>query len=304
MPKKKSVGIIAVPLSPGRKYFKVCGDGYIASSHINWLERAGLKVVAIPYNTKKYKYYFNKINGLYLPSGGVFASNSEEYYNCCKKFVQMAISAFDNGDYFPIWGGCMGMQQMMMISEGTDNQNLLQRFDSFNNLMLPLIMDKKGIQSRMMKYVIKNSPKTMNEFLYKESTLNNHMMGLSPEKFKSSGLLNSAYKIVSWNYDRKGKKFVSTIEGKIYPFYGVQWHPERSNDADVLAQFFKSEIDKNNHKGKITKTNKMQYKKVDCMNYSNQIYNYCNFYWFKKTSEHNKNLCTILNLGKPTNNAV
>ena len=52
MPKKKSVGIIAVPLSPGRKYFKVCGDGYIASSHINWLERAGLKVVAIPYNTK------------------------------------------------------------------------------------------------------------------------------------------------------------------------------------------------------------------------------------------------------------
>ena len=113
----------------------------------------------------------------------------------------MAISAFDNGDYFPIWGGCMGMQQMMMISEGTDNQNLLQRFDSFNNLMLPLIMDKKGIQSRMMKYVIKNSPKTMNEFLYKESTLNNHMMGLSPEKFKSSGLLNSAYKIVSWNYD-------------------------------------------------------------------------------------------------------
>lgn len=302
---KKIIGIIAVPLSPGRKYFKVCGDGYISSSHIDWLERAGLDVLAIPYNTKKHKYYFDRINGLYLPSGGVFASNSIEYYNCCKKFIQMAINSFDlKGDYFPIWGGCMGMQQMMMVSEGTDNQNLLQRFDSFNNLMLPLILTKEGIKGRMMNYVMKNDINTFNDFIYKESTLNNHMMGLSPKKFKKCGLLNSVYKIVSWNYDRKGKKFVSTIEGRKYPFYGVQWHPERSKDADVLTRFLKSEIEKNNHTKKIPLKKKMQYKKVDCMNYSDQIYNFCNFYWFEKTSEHNRNLCNVLNLGKPTNNAV
>ena len=83
--KKTTVGIITVPLSPGRKYYKVCGDAYISTAHIQWLKNAGLSVLAIPFNTKDYEWYFNKINGLYLPSGGVFASNSEEYYNCCKK---------------------------------------------------------------------------------------------------------------------------------------------------------------------------------------------------------------------------
>ena len=91
-----NVGIITVPLSPGKKYFKVCGDGYIASSHINWLKRAGISIVAIPYDTTRFKWYFNRINGLYLPSGGVFASNSEAYYKCCKKFLQIAINANNN----------------------------------------------------------------------------------------------------------------------------------------------------------------------------------------------------------------
>ena len=32
------VGIVSVPLSPNKKYFKVCGDSYIASSHLSWMK--------------------------------------------------------------------------------------------------------------------------------------------------------------------------------------------------------------------------------------------------------------------------
>ena len=42
---KKVVGVIIVPLSPSKKYFKVCGDGYIATAHLNWIERAGLEII-------------------------------------------------------------------------------------------------------------------------------------------------------------------------------------------------------------------------------------------------------------------
>ena len=45
----KCIGIITVPLTPTRKYYKVCGDAYIASSHISWLKRGGIDIVAIPY---------------------------------------------------------------------------------------------------------------------------------------------------------------------------------------------------------------------------------------------------------------
>ena len=299
-----NVGIITVPLSPGKKYFKVCGDGYIASSHINWLERAGISIVAIPYDTKRFKWYFNRINGLYLPSGGVFASNSEAYYKCCKKFIQSAINANNNNDYFPIWGGCMGMQQMMIIADGRDDMNFLDKFDSFNNLMLPLEITKDGHNSRLIKYIKENNPKKLEEFMKKDITLNNHMMGVSPYKFKKCKQLSLLYKIISWNYDRKGKRFISTIEANKYPFYGVQWHPERSKHADIFSQFFACELGKNKHTTKFPEIEKLEYKNVNCMTYSNGIYNNCNFYWHTKDSAHNKNLCNVLNLGDPTNNSV
>ena len=58
------VGMISVPLTPGKKYYQVCGDSYIASSHITWLKRFGVKILPIPYTTKKFDSYMSKINGL------------------------------------------------------------------------------------------------------------------------------------------------------------------------------------------------------------------------------------------------
>lgn len=305
MNKKYIIGIITVPLSPGRKYYKVCGDAYIASSHINWLKRSGLNVIAIPYNTNNHQMYFNSINGLYLPSGGAFASTQKDYYKSCKKFLKLAIEANNKNNYFPIWGGCMGMQQMMIMADGFDNLDLLEKFDSFNNLMLPLKFTKTGLNnSKMCKYILDKNPKKMNYLMHKKCTLNNHMLGLSPTKFKKCCILNRFYRIVTTNFDRKGKEFVSTIEAIDYPFYGVQWHPERSEDMDFLAEFLFSEVKKNKHRFNLEDKYLLQFKKINCMTYSDNLYKYCNFYWHKKTSEHNKNLCNILNLGKPTNNSV
>ena len=38
----------------------------------------------------------------------------------------------------------------------------------------------------------------------------------------------SMFDVLSTNKDKKGTAFVSTIEAKKYPFYGVQWHPEKA----------------------------------------------------------------------------
>ena len=287
------VGMITVPLSPNKRFFSVCGDSYIASSHISWLKRGGIEVIPIPYTTKNFKKYISKINGLYFPSGGVFASNSKEYYNCCKKFLQLAMEQNDKGNYFPIWGGCMGMQQMMIMGDNKDNlDTFLQRFDSYGNLLLPLEFTEEGKKSRMVKSF---SERFMKYLKNKKCTMNNHKMGLSPTKFKKHKNLNSMFKIVSTNKDRKGKEFVSTIEAHHYPFYGVQWHPERGCDMDEMVHFFAKELCKNQNKLNKKKTrkmkNKMYSKKIDCMNYSGDLYKKCDFYWHKRTSKHNKNLC-------------
>ena len=38
--------------------------------------------------------------------------------------------------------------------------------------------------------------------------------------------INQDYLLLSSSYDDNGVEYVSTVEHKILPFYGVQWHPE------------------------------------------------------------------------------
>ena len=53
--KKPIIGMITVPLSPGKKYFQVCGDSYISTAHVLWLQDVGIDVIAIPYNTDRHE---------------------------------------------------------------------------------------------------------------------------------------------------------------------------------------------------------------------------------------------------------
>lgn len=74
--------------------------------------------------------------------------------------------------------------------------------------------------------------------------------------------LDEIYLPLSTNVDVNKKPFISTMEGYKYPFYGVQWHPERSvfewwpteaadhssdtiRSVNWLAQFFVDEVLRN-----------------------------------------------------------
>ena len=296
--KKFIVGIVSVPLTPEKKYFKVCGDSYIASSHLKWLKSQDVETLIIPYNTKDIKYYFSKVQGLYLPSGGAFASNQTEYYKCCKKLIQMAMKENDKGNYFPIWGCCMGFQQMLIIADGNDDlDNLLTKFDSFNNLLCNIDLTEDGKNSTIMNGLDKH---TRERIVKKKCTLNNHMLGISPRKMKANKLMHSFYKIVGTSRDRKNREFVSIIEARQYPFYAVQWHPERNEEMNAFVKFFSKELRKSKKpiytRKHYRKFKNLHTKKVDCMNYSHGLYKKCNFYWHNRTSAHNKNLCSSAQL--------
>lgn len=296
--RKFVIGIISVPLTPTKKYFKVCGDSYIASSHLHWLRKQNVEVLVIPYNTKDLEYYFNRIHGLYLPSGGAFASVQMEYYTCCKKLMHMAMKENDKGNVFPVWGCCMGFQQMLIIADGKDNiDNLLTKFDSFKNLMCSIKLTSEGERSQIIHGLDFN---TYNNIIKRKCTLNNHMLGISPSKMKNNPVLNDFYKIVGTSEDRNGKKFVAIIEARHYPFYGVQWHPERNSEMNSFVKFLVRQLNKSKRRKhtekKRNKFRKMFTKKIDCFNYSGGLYKKCNFYWHKRTSAHNKKLCSAAQL--------
>ena len=300
---KYVVGIVSVPLSPNKKFFKVCGDSYIASSHITWLRRQNIEVLIIPYTTKNLKYYFKRIHGLYLPSGGAFAGTQMQYYNVCKKLLMMAMKENDKGCHFPVWGCCMGFQQMLILADGNDDvDNFLQKFDSYNNLLLPIKFTEEGKHSRFVRGIGEKSYKKLKNT---KCTMNNHKLGITPEKMKKNKRVNAFYKNVGTSKDRKGREFVAIIEARHYPFYGVQWHPERDSSMDALVKFFSKEVKKSKRKTYKTKHyrryKRMTSKKIDCMNYSENLYKKCTFYWHKRSSSHNKKLCNVAQLRNKEN---
>jgi len=55
----------------------------------------------------------------------------------------------------------------------------------------------------------------------------NHKYGFSPYKMIKEENLSKHFMPLAYGRDLNGKKFVAIAEAKNYPFYGVQFHPEK-----------------------------------------------------------------------------
>ncbi|XP_072267229.1 gamma-glutamyl hydrolase isoform X2 [Pyxicephalus adspersus] len=253
------------------------GRSYIAASYVKTLESAGARVIPIRINLSNEEYVkiFSVINGILLPGGGVDLKTSE-YARVSKIFYDLAIAANDRGDYFPIWGTCLGFEQLTVLTSG----ELLLTLTNTEDISLPLNFTESALNSKIFQ--------KMPLPLYKSlATLpisaNFHHWSLSMQNFTANEKLRKFYNVLSTNSDGI-LEFVSTMEAYEYPIYGVQWHPEKnpfewrktsdiSHTAEAvdvafyMARFFVSEARKSQH----------QYSEEVEIAYP-LIYNYCPTY--------------------------
>ncbi|KAJ0067935.1 hypothetical protein NL108_011735 [Boleophthalmus pectinirostris] len=144
---------------------------------------------------------------------------TSDFARVAKIFFKLALKANDAGDYFPIWGTCMGMQQLSVLVAG---ENLLSKTTAENEAM-PLNLTAEAYLSKMFQ----DFPAPLMKAITQEPlTANFHNYGLTVQTVLENEKLNNFFTILSTNVADNGAHFVSTIEGKKYPFYGVQWHPE------------------------------------------------------------------------------
>lgn len=249
------IGVLAQENLPGDQFAR--GSSYIAASYVKYLEGAGARVVPIRINRTEEEYakIFYTINGLLLPGGDVDLQTSQ-FSRVAKIFYDLALKANDAGDYFPIWGTCQGFQQLSVL---TANKNLLTLTDT-KAVALPLTLTPAAQSSRLFR----SFPKDLLQSLAEENiTSNFHSWSLSIQNYSRNAKLKRFYKILSTNNDGK-KEFISTMEAYRYPFYAVQWHPEKSpfewidkpgmvhsgsaiRASFYTASFFVSEAMKNHH---------------------------------------------------------
>ncbi|KAH1176956.1 hypothetical protein KIL84_010658 [Mauremys mutica] len=197
------------------------GRSYIAASYVKFLESAGARVVPIRLNRSEEEYdkIFQSINGVLFPGGGVDLKTSE-YSRIARIFYNKALTANDKGDYFPVWGTCLGYEELTYLTSG----EILLTWTNTEGFALPLNFTTAAKDSRMFK----NFPDDLLQKLATESlTANFHHWSLSVQNFTQNAKLRNFYKVLTTS-THADVEFISTMEAHKYPIYGVQWHPEKN----------------------------------------------------------------------------
>ncbi|KAI4887782.1 hypothetical protein NFI96_028305 [Prochilodus magdalenae] len=196
-------------------------NAYIAASYVKYLESGGARVVPVMINRTEEEYIrlFKSLNGIFLPGGGTSILSSG-YAKAAGIFYRLALQANLQGDYFPVWGTCLGFELLTLLT----SEEFLLSHTNTSGVSLPLDFTKESKDSRMFK----DFPEDLMISLAKEPlTENSHQWSITTESFSGNEKLKKFYRILSTNTDGQ-KEFVSTMEAYDFPIYGTQWHPEKN----------------------------------------------------------------------------
>nr|XP_012220861.1 PREDICTED: chitobiosyldiphosphodolichol beta-mannosyltransferase-like [Linepithema humile] len=232
---------------------------YIAASYIKFIEGAGAQPVPIwiDGSNSYYENILSKINGVLWPGGSTFFFQRKGYADAGAAIYRIAKRINEEGDYFPIFGICLGFELLTYVAA---NRIEHRTNCSSKNQPLPLEFKSNYRKSKLFK----NAPRDVLQILSTENvTANYHQFCVTEEDLRRVNLDNE-FRVMSVNRDKKGLEFISSLEHKSFPFYGVQFHPEKnlyewitgkniphgSNATRVsqyFADFFVNEARKNSH---------------------------------------------------------
>jgi len=229
------VGIITIPHS--RKV--AWGQSHIMKAYVDWFEDRGVRVIPIPFDTTDHEEYFKAVNGLLIPGGETsYIMKNTAFIETVTRFFELSLAA---KEYFPIWGTCFGYELLIALIGD------IIRFKKYSaHGLTPIKITEAGWRSKMFGGFSQQYLKYLET---RKSTAQNHDFGISPADFERCADLRRFYNILATATDENGQEYVAAIEGKYYPIYGVQWHPERQKTSGEFVEFFISELRKNKHRG-------------------------------------------------------
>ncbi len=216
------VGILSQP------YWNDPQQHYIAASYVKWVESGGAISIPIPYDADEnlVREIFTQINGILFPGGSATLPDSAKW------IWELALESNKHGEYFPVWGTCLGFEYLITLNDG--GETALEFGFKSENVSMPLIfptqeevINSNGVYSLQSQLYPTDDLRSM--LSTHNITMNNHRKGISPEKFLKNDALKSFFHIISTNFDEEGRQFISTVESISYPIFGIQYHPEKNN---------------------------------------------------------------------------
>eukprot|EP00343_Euplotes_focardii_P010374 CAMPEP_0205827692 /NCGR_PEP_ID=MMETSP0206-20130828/32827_1 /ASSEMBLY_ACC=CAM_ASM_000279 /TAXON_ID=36767 /ORGANISM="Euplotes focardii, Strain TN1" /LENGTH=263 /DNA_ID=CAMNT_0053128833 /DNA_START=143 /DNA_END=934 /DNA_ORIENTATION=+ len=194
------------------------------ASYVKLIEQSGARVIPIPYNLPESNitYLLDHINGLILPGGAddlIYSNNTLSDYTAKLKFiVEYSKSLNQKGFHFPILAICLGFEQLVLYE--FQHKDIIGEYDSKDYASNMMFMDGAD-HSRLYKGINTTISEQFN------TIYNQHFRGFDKSIFDEIKELKDSYKVLTTSFDRRGDEFVSSVEHKKYPFYGLQFHPEK-----------------------------------------------------------------------------
>ncbi|XP_059054011.1 gamma-glutamyl hydrolase A-like [Achroia grisella] len=205
------------------KYSEDNYTSYIAASYVKAIESAGGRVVPILIGKNRgyYRELMSKINGVLFPGGATYFNQSNGYADAGQHIYEIAQEFNDADDYFPIFGTCLGFELLIILASGRGEKENRITCNSTLSRSLNFIDDLRDTK------MYKNTPQDIvNLLATKDITVNYHQYCIVDANLHAYDL-NKNWLVTSYSNDNNGLKFIATIENKRYPFYGVQFHPEK-----------------------------------------------------------------------------
>ena len=180
------------------------------------------------------------------------------FERAAKKLFDLALKSKENGDYWPIWGTCLGFELVVFLA--MNETHSLTRCSSMQQ-PLPLEATPEFSRSNIGKAIPNDVYLTLTTM---NSTINFHNWCLSPTNF-SYFEMDKFWDVLATNQDYNGFEFISLLEAKDYPIWGSQFHPEKHayewtlhypkiphdlksiHAGAFFAEFFVEETRKNGH---------------------------------------------------------
>jgi len=243
---------------------------YIDPYYSQYLNAAGAAVVPISFKLTEpeLRTLMGKLNGVFFTGGSVdFVYYDEEtkkyeltpYAKAGKMIFDIAKEMKKNDIHFPLWGTCLGFQLLAYLA--AEDPHIPKEGCDCKDYGAPLYFTEDGHEQKGMFKGF--SKEQMKDFTEQSLTYGNHGYYIDYLDFLNFTSLNNFFKVLAHSPD-KGNTFVhvAAMEGKDYPFFGVQFHPELKQYNEVnrttslesigltheLANFFVNEARKCPHK--------------------------------------------------------
>jgi len=231
------IGILTKPLNEEYEDIKTDYSEVIESKYVHFIEGGGGRVVPISYkwDSNKIREVMSKLNGVLFTGGATELTIFEndvpvdltEYSKGAKRVMDIAIEMNNNGIYFPVWGTCLGYELMLILE--SENIKLLGHCRNCSNYETVLKYNHPEFEKGKI-FIQGFSAYQLHIMETQNLTYNNHMWMVDNSTFYENPLLVEKYRILAYSpWWNETTLYIAAVEHKKYPFFAIQFHPEKWN---------------------------------------------------------------------------